>query len=253
MNILVTAGNTQAPIDRVRCVTNIFTGKTGTSIARTAWERGHTVTLLTSHPELLTDLPDPGSLSERRLTVLPYKTFDDLAGMMQQHTRLQVHDVLIHSAAVSDYLAAGVYSPEPGTFFATRGRTWEGVDGPPALVEHKSGKIKSTEPELWLRLVRAPKLIDRVRPQWGFKGVLVKFKLEVGTPDQELLELAENSRMQSGADLIVANTLEGAKHWAILGPVNGRYERIARRELAERLLLQIEDMRRTARGTWHDG
>jgi phosphopantothenate-cysteine ligase/phosphopantothenoylcysteine decarboxylase/phosphopantothenate--cysteine ligase len=52
MHILVTAGNTQAPIDDVRCITNIFTGHTGTRIALAAYSRGHSITLLTSHPEL---------------------------------------------------------------------------------------------------------------------------------------------------------------------------------------------------------
>src|SRR6476646_6451465 len=44
MNLLVTAGNTLVPIDAVRCITNIFTGRTGASIARHAHERGHSVT-----------------------------------------------------------------------------------------------------------------------------------------------------------------------------------------------------------------
>ncbi|MGA9855786.1 MAG: phosphopantothenoylcysteine decarboxylase, partial [Gammaproteobacteria bacterium] len=51
MNIFITAGNTLVPIDRVRGITNVFSGRTGAAIARCAWERGHTVTLLTSHPE----------------------------------------------------------------------------------------------------------------------------------------------------------------------------------------------------------
>ena len=29
MKILVTAGNTQTPIDQVRCITNVFSGRTG--------------------------------------------------------------------------------------------------------------------------------------------------------------------------------------------------------------------------------
>ena len=33
MNILVTAGNTITPIDRVRVITNVFTGRTGARIA----------------------------------------------------------------------------------------------------------------------------------------------------------------------------------------------------------------------------
>ncbi len=60
MNLLVTAGNTLVPIDRVRAITNVFTGRTGASIARCAWERGHTVTLLTSHPEVV-DAPTGGA------------------------------------------------------------------------------------------------------------------------------------------------------------------------------------------------
>jgi phosphopantothenoylcysteine synthetase/decarboxylase len=244
MKILITAGNTQAPIDRVRVLTNVFTGRTGASLARTAWVRGHQVTVLTSHPETLSDLPDPGADSDRRVAVVPYQTFDELAGLMQAQIRDGGYDAILHSAAVSDYLAAGMYAPEAGTFFNARTRRWERQGQPPAMVEHKGGKIKSNEPELWLRLVRAPKLVDRIRNPWGFAGLLVKFKLEVGVTDAELLDIAEKSRQQSGADLIVANTLEAAAHAAYVGPIEGRYERLHRRELAEQLLLTIEHMQR---------
>lgn len=33
MRVLVTAGATQVPIDRVRAITNVFTGRTGTQVA----------------------------------------------------------------------------------------------------------------------------------------------------------------------------------------------------------------------------
>src|SRR5581483_4470898 len=97
-------------------------------------------------------------------------------------------------------------------------------------------------PELWLRLVRAPKLVDSVRRDWGFRGVLVKFKLEVGVSQDVLLDVAERSRRQSEADLMVANTLDGAAAWALLGPVGGRYERVSRRQLADRLLDAITEL-----------
>lgn len=242
MNILITAGNTRVPIDRVRCVTNIFTGKTGANIARTAWHRGHSVTLLTSAPDTLADLPTNAEVSDRRLAVTQYTTFDDLTTLMAQQVRGGGFDVLVHTAAVSDYLVAGTYAPEGGTYFNARTDSWEGTG---QMAEQKAGKIKSNEPELWVRMVRAPKLVDKVRPHWGFKGLLVKFKLEVGLAEGELMEAAERARQQSAADLIVANTLETAKHWAFIGPVDGRYERVARRELAERLLLALEHMRRT--------
>ena len=92
-----------------------------------------------------------------------------------------------------------------------------------------------------MRLVRAPKLIDRMRQLWGFAGILVKFKLEVGLGEGELLQVAEASRKQSAADLMVANTLDGARHWAYLGPrPDGMYDRVPRRELPDRLVLAVE-------------
>ena len=87
-----------------------------------------------------------------------------------------------------------------------------------ALVDRWAGKVKSNEPELWLRLVQTPKLIDQIREPWGFRGVLVKFKLEVGLNEDQLLEIAEASRRQSNADLMVANTQEGMGEWALRRP-----------------------------------
>jgi phosphopantothenoylcysteine synthetase/decarboxylase len=242
MNFLITAGNTQAPIDRVRCITNTFSGRTGASIARTAWGRGHTVTLATSRPDALLEFGlnprEPGE----RFTVIKYQTFDELATLLQAQLRATAFDAVCHSAAVSDFLTAGAYTPDQGTAFNARSGQWEARTGEPTLSEQKAGKIKSTEPELWVRLVRAPKLVDRIRQPWGFAGILVKFKLEVGLSEQELVDVAEASRQQSSADLIVANTLDGAAHWAYLGPVGDQYERVTRRELPDRLILALEDL-----------
>jgi phosphopantothenoylcysteine synthetase/decarboxylase len=232
MHILVTAGNTLVPIDRVRCLTNIFTGRTGAALALCAHERGHHVTLLTSHPEAIAMPPPPP-----RWQCLRYRTFADLADLMAEHITTGHCDALIHCAAVSDYEAAGVFAPAPGTAFAPGDLSWQGE--PPRLVDRSAGKIKSDEPELWLRLVRAPKLIDRVREPWGFGGILVKFKLEVGISEETLLAIAERSRQQSRADWMVANTLEGAPTWAYLGSERG-YERVSRRELPRRLLEVLE-------------
>ncbi|MCS6851037.1 MAG: bifunctional phosphopantothenoylcysteine decarboxylase/phosphopantothenate synthase [Gemmataceae bacterium] len=241
MNVLVTAGNTQVPIDQVRCLTNVFTGRTGASLALHAWKRGHTVTLLTSHPETVATPAASAGLPPERWTVLPYRTFAQLEEWLERLLRWGSFDVLVHSAAVSDYLVAGVYAPAPGSRFDPQAGEWHGPpSGPPTLLDRQAAKIKSQEPELWLRLERAPKLIDRVRGDWGFKGVLVKFKLEVAVSDDELLAVAEPSRRQSSADLMVANTLEGMTSWAYLGPIDGRYLRVAREELPARLFDAVE-------------
>jgi phosphopantothenoylcysteine synthetase/decarboxylase len=227
MKILVTAGNTQARIDAVRCVTNIFTGRTGAAIATHAASRGHAVTLLTSHPETAPNLPS-----------IPYATFEELADLMAQH--VPQAEVVIHSAAVSDYLSGGIFAPADKTYFDMNTLSWVGG----AMVDRAAGKVKSDEPELWLRLVKAPKLVDRIRSPWGFHGVLVKFKLEVGLGDDELLARAEHSRQHSQADLMVANTLQDAAQWAWLGPGIHGYEKVARADLARRLLDEVEHLAR---------
>jgi phosphopantothenoylcysteine synthetase/decarboxylase len=238
MNVLVTAGNTIVPIDRVRCITNVFTGRTGAQIALHAESRGHAVTLLTSHPEGVETQP-----SSVRWTLERYSTFADLEKLLDRHVRVPP-DVIIHCAAVSDYQCDGVYAPSPGTRFVADDCRWESNGGTqPSLAERAAGKIKSDEPELWLRLVRTPKLVDRFRREWTFRGILVKFKLEVGVEDERLLEIAEQSRRQSEADLMVANTLEGMHTWAYLGPIAGRYEKASRRELPARLLDAVEQLK----------
>lgn len=241
MKWLVTAGNTVTYIDKVRCITNVFSGRTGTTIATQAALQGHFVVLLSSHPELVTTPPHEKTPCAGSLHVERFQTFDDLARLLRQHLTRGDFDAVVHCAAVGDYEYAGVYAPEPGTRFNQATGTWT-CDGPgfPTLVDRQAGKVKSDEPELWLRLVQTPKLVDQIRQPWGFRGLLVKFKLEVGLSVDRLIEVAEASRKHSAADLMVANTLEGMGTDAFLGPVAGRYERVARNELAPRLVAEVE-------------
>jgi phosphopantothenate-cysteine ligase/phosphopantothenoylcysteine decarboxylase/phosphopantothenate--cysteine ligase len=222
MNILVTAGNTQTPIDRVRCITNIFSGRTGARIAIEAASRGHAVTLITSHPEVVGQSPG--------VNVRTYRTFDDLDHLMGEETISGRYDTVIHAAAVSDYHVAGVYTRPDGS-----------GEVPAA------GKVKSHHPELWLRLTPAPKMVDKIRAVWRFPGTLVKFKLEVDVTDENLLAIAERSRVASGADLMCANTLEGMGEWAFLGNHPTGYCRVSRPELASALIHAVENATRQCR------
>jgi phosphopantothenoylcysteine synthetase/decarboxylase len=220
MRILVTAGNTQTPIDEVRCLTNIFTGRTGARIAVEAYGRDHDVVLLTSHPETVADTG---------MVVRRYRTFDDLHALLADLVPSGGFDAIIHSAAVSDYALAGVFPDRLPLSASERG-----------LGEEVSGKIKSTHPELWMRFVPTPKLVDFVRSAWQFRGVLVKFKLEVGIGDDELLAIGRKSRAQSDADLLVANTLDGYEREAFLIDRTDSAERVARSQMPARLLDRIE-------------
>ena len=239
MKILVTAGGTVAPIDRVRGIANAFTGKTGARIAREAHARSHIVTLLTSHPDSAAATANNPLPVDSRWELKLYQTFDELQQLMSNQLRSGGFDAIIHSAAVSDYRSGGVFAPGPGTAFQ---QTPEGLwsAGPVRLVDRSAGKVKSDEPELWLRLVKTPKLIDLIRTECRFAGLVVKFKLEVDVDDRELLEIAERSRIHSNANLMVANTLEQAGDWAFVGPIAGKYERVPRSRLPAELLDLLE-------------
>lgn len=243
MKVLVTAGNTQTPIDQVRCITNIFSGRTGTRIALEASERNHEVCLLTSHPEVVQELSEGLTPSGPRWRVRPYRTFDDLNELMEDEIVNGSFDAVIHVAAVSDYTIAGTYCLPPETAFDLQTHSFGSADKPARLVDANAGKVKSNHQELWLRLVPTQKIIDRIRKPWGFQGVLVKFKLEVGVTERELKNIAEISRRHSQADVIVANTLEAMDSWALLKSTDGDFVRVSRKELTRQLVLRIETIR----------
>ncbi|MCS7020549.1 MAG: phosphopantothenoylcysteine decarboxylase [Gemmataceae bacterium] len=225
MRVLVTAGNTQVPIDQVRVITSVFTGRTGAAIAVEGYLRGHQVTLLTSHPEVVV-APSGFPADPSRWSVCTYRTFDELEGCISNLVRQGSFDAIIHAAAVSDYRISGVYLPS--------------ADG--SRQEISASKIPSTYPELWLRLTPTPKLVDRFRRDWGYQGLLVKFKLEADRGDTELLAIAEQSRLHSRADLLVANRLEDRGQWAWLGPLQGGYQRVERSALPRSLWQAVEEL-----------
>jgi phosphopantothenoylcysteine decarboxylase/phosphopantothenate--cysteine ligase len=93
--VLITAGPTFEPIDPVRGITNLSSGKMGYAVARAAREAGAEVTLV-SGP---TSLPTPHGV--RRIDVLTAQQMHDavMAGVQGQH-------VFIGVAAVADWRVA---------------------------------------------------------------------------------------------------------------------------------------------------
>jgi hypothetical protein len=72
----------------------------------------------------------------------------------------------------------------------------------------QAGKVKSSYPEIAVLGERTEKLVDLFRTEWGHRGLLVKFKLEVGVSREELVRIGQASRRASGAEYLVANTLD---------------------------------------------
>ncbi len=169
--VLVTAGPTWVPIDGVRVITNIFTGKTGCDIAKHAKGMGARVTLLLG----------PGRVDFKdhppNMEIIHFKYLDELFGIIKTLLKSKKYDIMIHSASVSDYTP----------------------------VKKFKGKISSKKNNLFLRLKPTPKIADRIK-KYDSAIFFVKFKLEIGRSTKELVNVAYRGLKESNADLIVANT-----------------------------------------------
>lgn len=137
-------------------------------------------------------------------------------------------DIIVWSAAVSDYKVEGTYvldtketeQIQHTVYVPLTNKSYSYVTEP--VTTHTfnkvdaSKKISSTEKELYLKLVPTEKIVDKIRNPWGFKGILIKFKLQVGISESELIDIATKSMNDSKADFIVANCLEWAKEKAFI-------------------------------------
>ncbi len=191
---LVTAGNTREMIDRVRDWGNIFTGNTGFSIARELKKVGD-VDLVTSTPQHR----DEGA--QLGMTPHAFRSHADLLALLGDLVQRNTYDAIYMTAAVADYAPQRVYAVldrKPGDDGTEQ---WTVRDA-------QAGKVKSDHERIAIVGTRTRKIIDCFRAAWGYKNLLVKFKLEVGISPEQLIEIGQRSRRASAAEYLIANTLE---------------------------------------------
>ncbi|MDD5449192.1 MAG: phosphopantothenoylcysteine decarboxylase [Candidatus Omnitrophica bacterium] len=182
--VLITAGPTWVPIDRVRVLSNLSSGRTGIAIAGQAAREGASVTLL------LGPIPIDHRPIRRKLNVIRFNYFDELRDLLNKELARKKYDIIVHGAAVSDY--------KP--------------------LRRPEGKINSGLKGLTIRLRPTSKIINIIRKK--AKGaLLVMFKLESGMPARRLIEMSYKKMRLVKADMIVANNIEGItgdKHQAYI-------------------------------------
>jgi phosphopantothenoylcysteine synthetase/decarboxylase len=105
------------------------------------------------------------------------------------------------TAAVADYRPTGSYE-------IVRRQQGTGGEEIWSVRNAHTDKIKSNYEQIAILGERTEKLVDLFRTTWGYKGLLVKFKLEVGIAPEKLIEIGQQSRRASGANYLLANTLE---------------------------------------------
>ncbi|MCR8962308.1 bifunctional phosphopantothenoylcysteine decarboxylase/phosphopantothenate--cysteine ligase CoaBC [Brevibacillus halotolerans] len=201
--IVVTAGPTREKIDPVRYISNYSSGKMGYAIAEAARDRGADVTLISGPTALF--IP-------AGVTFVPVESVQEMLDAV-----LQVYpqaDVVIKSAAVSDYRPEQVYTH----------------------------KVKKTESEDFsLSLVKAPDILRTLGEQKTHQ-MLVGFAAET----QEVEKHALDKMRRKNLDMIVANDVlqEGAGmgvdtnivtiYQQDQAPI--RLDKMSKRDVAERLI-----------------
>jgi phosphopantothenoylcysteine decarboxylase/phosphopantothenate--cysteine ligase len=180
MKCVVTAGPTYEPLDRVRRLTNLSTGRLGVELAGHLSDQGHEVTLLVGEQATY----GGPRLADR---VEMFTTTADLADKLRALAERGMGAVF-HAAAVSDFMF---------------GKCWERSPSG-ELNEINSGKISTRSGVLLAELRPTPKIITGLRACYP-AARLVGWKYEVDGDRAGVLRAAERQLRECGTDACVTN------------------------------------------------
>ena len=200
MKVLITGGATWIKIDKVRILTNVFTGKTSVYLASYFARKNCDVTLLLN-THCIDRLP-------KKIKIIPFRYFEELRKILIEELKRNKYDIIVHTAAVSDYLFKHSFK----------------------------GKIPSGKSRFEIKLTVAPKLTSVIR-HYAKGAYLVQFKLEAS--ENSLISKARKSLIKNKFDAVVANSLDDLenKYQSFLIDKRGTKKKIrSKKELAKILL-----------------
>lgn len=177
--ILITAGPTWVPIDSVRVISNISTAETGILLAEKLQQLDAKVTLLLGAVQ--------SCCLDKKIRLIRFKFFGELKNIVIKELRSKKYDIIIHSAAVSDYKPARVYKQ----------------------------KVKSGIKNWRLNLVPTEKIIDLIK-KIDDSLFLVGFKFEPQATKTILLKETKKLILEANLNLAVANSIDKNRYLAYL-------------------------------------
>ncbi len=174
MKILITSGGTKVPLDDVRHIGNMSTGRYGAEIAESAINSGHEVIFF--HEKGSVKPIWQCNLLIKTPIFVEYKDYNDYLRINEVITEYNP-DMIISAAAVSDFITDKVV-----------------------------GKISSTnKDEITFTLKKGPKIISTLKAT-SPDSTLVGFKLLVNATKAEMFE-AVKKLFKSGTDYVIFNDL----------------------------------------------
>lgn len=201
--ILITAGPTWVPIDKVRVISNIATGSTGILLAQALVKLDAKVTLLLG--------PVGACCLNPKVKIIRFRFFDELKSLIEKELVVKQYDIVIHSAAVSDYWLKNSYRQ----------------------------KVKSGIKQWQIGLAPTPKIINSIKKLQPAL-FLVGFKFTPQLSKAKLVKQARAVMQDSGADLMVANTIYNGRYNAyIVSQSSVKAAIFSRDKLATALIREI--------------
>lgn len=181
IKILVTAGGTQEPIDTVRVLSNLSSGRTGIALAEYLTQMGFDVTLLQSHSSAKT-----AQVTHRDLFV----SFASLDEKLQHYLADEKFTHVIHAAAVSDYSVEDI---------EVAGQKYRPLE---------LKKVSSDSDKMTIHLKRNHKIVDRLKDYAKNKELkVIAFKLTSHASEDQKKVAVEKLFKNSHADFVVHNDL----------------------------------------------
>ncbi|MES2856051.1 MAG: bifunctional phosphopantothenoylcysteine decarboxylase/phosphopantothenate--cysteine ligase CoaBC [Bdellovibrionota bacterium] len=200
MNVLVTSGGTREPLDGVRYLTNMSSGRTGAEIASGFARAGAKVTYLHAEGAAIP--------SNDKIEAVSFASFSSLESSLKKELSNSFYNVVIHAAAVGDFSIDSIET--------SAGKTVAG----------STGKLESSE-GIQLHLKRNPKLVSMIR-SWSKNPAvkLVAFKLtnQPSAPAGETAveKLASDARPDFVVQNDVSEILDGKHPFRIYTVTNGK-------------------------------
>jgi phosphopantothenate-cysteine ligase len=178
MKILITSGGTKEHIDEVRVLTNISTGKLGATIADSFMKEIVTNKLDDKIYYVYVKGSEMPKMLNHKIEFFEVTDVKSVYDIMEK--LVPEMNVVIHPMSVSDF----GFKPT-------------------------DKKLKSNDSEAFIeslreRIYQTPKILSKVK-EWNPKCFLISFKFENGLSNEELMNIAYDSLVKNGSDIVIAN------------------------------------------------
>lgn len=208
--ILITSGGTKVPIDDVRHIGNMSSGRYGAELERAFMQKYYNVTFFHEKGSATSQYSyiDCDNTITHPIRI-EYKDYDDYLRVLQI-ANARTPDIIISAAAVSDY-----------------------------VVDKTKGKISSDSDELVIVLKKAQKILPQFK-KVSPKSMVVGFKLLVSPAYQDVTKAVQKV-LNNGADYVVYNDLTEIKKGNATRLVFNKEMKYREVKDAEELVKYIED------------